>query len=109
MLTILTITACLRLRQEDYRKQEISLGYRRMVANRKSPGEDLLGFIVTGFSSAFPLDLGEGGDVVSLRHTDHRLSRSIWCLSVGHWWVCLFGPGCERVRLPVGCYLGTTG
>lgn len=55
----------------------------------------LLGLIVPGFfSSAFPLELGccVQEDVVSLWHTHGLLSRSIWYLSVGHWWVCLSGP-----------------
>lgn len=59
MLTILTITALSRLRQEDYRRWETSLGCGgRMEANGKSPGEDRLVFIVAVFGSGFPLELG---------------------------------------------------
>lgn len=111
MLTILTITALLRLRQEDYRKWETSLGCGGgMEANGKSPGEDRLVFIVTGFGSSFPLELGccAHAGAVSLLYTHHPLSRALWYLSVGHRWVCLFGSDL-RVRLPVACYVETTG
>lgn len=43
------------------------------MANGKTPGEDLLVFIVTGFSSGFPLELGccVQEDVVGLPYTHH--------------------------------------
>lgn len=65
-----------------------------MEANGKGPTEDPFVFIVTGFGSGFPFELGccVHKDVVSLPYTHHSLSRSVRYLSVGHWWVCLFGP-----------------
>lgn len=62
MLLLLLVTALLELRQEDYRKFQVSLGYRvrscrekgRMEVNWKDRVGDFVS-VVTGFSCTFSL------------------------------------------------------